>query len=287
MVGPGEGFETSLSSCVRDGAVQHFPHVGQQLATLPESQSDPRHLRGQGNGSAERRERLLAIPQCLRVAGPANGLSELLHWGDLLKQSSAPLNLEHLPGWRYVRRQALAPAQGLGEVRQGGQEASVAGPRGLNCLPTGLHRAPRILERQGAVPALLEHHRALPVRVGQVRDSVGASLVGRRQEVDGAPQMQQGLIHVIHRPRVPGARGQRDPEVRRISGGLDRTVRCRLQRLAEPLDRGDQIRRVTVTLVSFGQRVGQVVHVAGVGQSVNRRGLCSPLGEVDGLVEIL
>ena len=168
MVGPSEGLETSLSGCVRDGAVQYFPHVGQQFMTLTESQSDPRHLRGQGNGSAERRERLLTIPQCLRIAGPANGLTELLHWGDLLKQSSTPLNLERLWGRGRARCQLLAPAQGQSEVRQGGQEASVAGPRGLNCLPTGLHRAPRILERQGAVPALHEHHRALPVRVGQV-----------------------------------------------------------------------------------------------------------------------
>lgn len=92
MVGSGEGLETSLSSCVRDGAVQHFPHVGQQLATLPESQSDPRHLRGQGNGSAERRERLLAIR--ISVSVPvfyATGNRKKAFWLSFLSGLAEPL----------------------------------------------------------------------------------------------------------------------------------------------------------------------------------------------------
>ena len=68
--------------------------------------------------------------------------------------------------------------------------------------------------------------------------------------------MQQGPTHVPYRPRVLGVSGQREPEVRRISGCLDRPVPCRLQGLAEPLDRGDQIRWVSVALVSLGQGGG-------------------------------
>ena len=96
--------------------------------------------------------------------------------------------------------------------------------------------------------------------------------------------MQKDLIHVFRRSRVLGALPTRARGPHAYPEASTGRFTAVSKRLAEPFDRGDRNRRFAVARAPIEQRVGRVVHVAGVGQLVNRRGICGPLGEVGGLL---